>query len=173
MKIKRGAPGHLANVSHHIAHGHPETPPGSIYMSYIYTCQVEIPITQLCSTPLSTGGSMGNICWEYDYIWGWFVPSRIQLEIIDRMICSHRQTTLLSRKQQHQRENKLKQVREELRGARIAFLSQMDRLRQKKTNWEGKRLPIAQIFQALGGGGGWVQALFQGLGTVSPFEQLC
>lgn len=137
MKIKGGSPGHPANVSHHIAHGHPETPPGSIYMSYIYTCQVEIPITQLYGTPPSTGGSMENICWEYRYVWGWFVPSRIQLEIIDRMICSHRQT-LLSQKQQHQRENKLKQVWEELGSARIAFLSQMDRLRQRKTNWEGK-----------------------------------
>lgn len=106
-------------------------------MSYIYTCQVEIPITQLYGTPPSTGGSMENICWEYRYVWGWFVPSRIQLEIIDRMICSHRQT-LLSQKQQHQRENKLKQVWEELGSARIAFLSQMDRLRQRKTNWEGK-----------------------------------
>lgn len=36
-----------------------------------------------------------------------------------------------------------------------------------------KRLPIAQIFQALGGGGGCVQAPFRGLGAVSPFEQLC
>ena len=142
-------------------------------MSYIYTCQVEIPIIQLYSNPPSTGGSVENICWEYRYIWGWFVPSRIQPEIIDRMICSHRQTTLLSRKQQHQRENKLKQVREELGSARIAFPSQMDRLRQRKTNREGKRLPIAQIFQALGGGRGWVQALFWGLGAVSPFKQLC
>lgn len=109
--------------------------------------------------PLSMGGSMDNICWEYHRIWGWSGPSRTQLEITDRMTCSHQQTTLLSRKQQqHQRENELKQVREELGSARIAFLSQMDRLRQRKTNREAKRLPIAWIIQALWGGGGWVQA---------------
>lgn len=169
VKIKQRAPGHPANVFHHVACRRPETLPGSIRMSYIYTCQVEIPIPPLCGTPLSTGRRVGNSCWEYCYIWGWFVPSRTQLEIIDRMIRSLRQTMLLSRKQQHRRENKLKQVREELGSARIAFASQMDRLRQRKTNGEGKWLPIAQIFQALGGGGGWVQALFRSLGAVSPF----
>lgn len=65
-------------------------------MSYICVCQVEIPVTQLHSSPQAWAGSTENICWEYSYIWGWFVPPRIQLEIIDRKICSHRQTTLLS-----------------------------------------------------------------------------
>lgn len=35
--------------------------------------------------------------------------------------------------------------------------------RQRKTDGEGKRLPIAQIPQAWGGGGGWARAPFRGL----------
>lgn len=40
-----------ANASHHITHRHPETSPGSTYMSYICVCQVEIPVTQFHSCP--------------------------------------------------------------------------------------------------------------------------
>lgn len=44
-----------ANASHHITHRHPETSPGSTYMSYICVCQVEIPIIQLHGPPPSKG----------------------------------------------------------------------------------------------------------------------
>lgn len=54
-----------ANASHHITHRHPETSPGSTYMSYICVCQVEIPVTQLHSPPQAGMGAgrtfVGNI----------------------------------------------------------------------------------------------------------------